>query len=79
LHFLFFSNIKSLEPLLGYIYLPTLFIKGILFYLVFKDSVFNIEDLTITERLWLLIPFLIYLFIEVLFIIKILKSKPTKI
>lgn len=79
LHFLIFSNIKSLKPFLGYIYLPTLFIKGILFYLVFKDSVFNIEELTTLERLCLLIPFLIYLLIEVLFIVKILNSISRKI
>lgn len=78
-HLLVFSHIKSLEPFLGYIYLPTLFIKGILFYLLFKDPVFNIDNLTIAERLNLLIPFFIYLLIEVLFIIKILNSKSSKI
>lgn len=78
-HFLVFNHIKTLEPFLGYIYLPTLFIKGILFYLIFKNSVFNIADLTTLERLNLLIPFIIYLIIEVLFIIKILNSKSSKI
>jgi hypothetical protein len=79
LHLLIFSNIKLVEPFLGYIYLPTLFIKGVLFYLIFKDSVFNIDNLTTLERLNLLVPMLIYLIVEVLFIIKILNSKTGKI
>lgn len=78
-HFLVFSHSKLLEPFLGYLYLPTLFIKGILFYLFFKNSVFDIDNLTTVERLNLLIPFLIYLIIEVLFIIKILNPKSSEI
>ncbi len=74
IHFQFFSLIKNLETQLGFIYLPTLFIKGILFYLAFKDSVFNIEILNTTERLSLLIPILLFLGLEVFFVVKIISK-----
>ena len=75
IHFEIFSNIKKLQLQLGFIYLPTLFIKGILFFAIFKSSIFNSESLTIIERLNLLIPFLLFLFLEVFFITRILKEK----
>ncbi|WP_040279639.1 DUF6168 family protein [Psychroserpens damuponensis] len=74
IHFEIFSHIKSLQPQLGFIYLPTLFIKGILFFVVFKSSIFNQETLTIHERLHLLIPLLLFLILEVFFITQILKE-----
>jgi hypothetical protein len=73
-HFQFFSSIKSLEPQLGFIYLPTLFIKGIVFFFAFKSSVFSIDLLTTTERLSLLIPLLVFLGLEVLFVVKIIRK-----
>jgi hypothetical protein len=75
IHFYIFSKIKLLKPQLGYIYLPTMFIKGVLFYLSFKNSVFAIDNLSVAERLNLLIPLLLFLVLEVLFIIKILNNK----
>ncbi|MDN3491618.1 DUF6168 family protein [Winogradskyella bathintestinalis] len=72
IHFQFFSLIKNLETQLGFIYLPTLFIKGVLFYVAFKDSVFKIEVLNMTERLSLLIPLLLFLALEVFFVVKII-------
>lgn len=71
-HLQIFSSLKTLERHLGFIYLPTLFVKGILFFIAFKESVFGIEVLTITERVSLLIPFLLFLGLEVLFVVKIL-------
>ncbi|WP_179318746.1 DUF6168 family protein [Winogradskyella helgolandensis] len=73
-HFQFFSLLKNLETQLGFIYLPTLFIKGVLFYVAFKDSVFNIEVLSMAERLSLLAPLLLFLGLEVYFIVKILSK-----
>jgi hypothetical protein len=75
IHFVIFSYIEKLQLQLGFIYLPTLFIKGILFFVIFKSSIFNFETLTITERLHLLIPFLLFLVLEVFFITRILKEK----
>lgn len=75
MHFSFFSGIKKLQSQLGFIYLPTLFIKGVIFFLAFKSSVFSMETLTVAERLNLLIPFLLFLGLETYFITKILKEK----
>jgi len=76
-HFKLFSQIKNLQPQLGFIYLPTLFIKGALFYFAFKDSVFNLGDLNMAERLNLLIPLLSFLGLEVFFVVKIINKKVT--
>ncbi|WP_179334018.1 DUF6168 family protein [Winogradskyella costae] len=73
-HFQFFSLIKSLKTQLGFIYLPTLFIKGVLFYVAFKDSVFNIEVLNTAEELSILIPLLLFLGMEVFFVVKIISK-----
>lgn len=75
IHFEIFSNIKRLQPQLGFIYLPTLFIKGILFFAMYKSSVFSINSLSSSERLNLLVPFLVFLALEVFFITQILNTK----
>ncbi|MEM6514898.1 MAG: DUF6168 family protein [Bacteroidota bacterium] len=75
LHFLFLSNLSKVKPQLGFIYLPTLFIKGILFYLFFKDTVFKIEIFNMVERLNLLFPLTVFLTLEVYLIAKILNKK----
>ncbi|MGB3605675.1 MAG: DUF6168 family protein [Psychroserpens sp.] len=75
IHFEIFSTFEKLRPQLGFIYLPTLFIKGILFFITFKSSVFALNDLTTFERLNLLIPLLLFLGLEVFFITEILKRK----
>ena len=72
LHLKFFSFFKKLQPQLGFIYLPTLFIKGILFFIIFKSPIFGLVDLTTTERLNLLIPLLLFLGLEVFFVVKII-------
>jgi hypothetical protein len=74
LHFLIFSSIKNLKPQLGFIYLPTLFIKGIIFFVAFRSSIFGLDSLTTAERLNLLIPFLLFLGLEVFFIVKIIRK-----
>jgi len=71
-HLKLFSTIKNLQPQLGFIYLPTLFIKGGLFFLAFKSSIFSLETLTMVERLSLLVPLLLFLGLEVFFVVKIL-------
>ncbi len=73
-HLKFFSTIKNLQPQLGFIYLPTLFIKGILFFIMFKSSVFNLDVLSTTERLNLIIPLFLFLGLEVYFIVKIIRK-----
>lgn len=72
LHFLFLERFPKIKPQLGYIYLPTLFIKSILFYLFFQDTVFEIETFAMAERLNLFIPLALFLTLEVYVITKIL-------
>lgn len=76
-HFQIFSRIKSLKSQLGFIYLPTLFIKGIIFFFTFKNSIFALDILTKIERLSLLIPLLLFLGLEVFFVVKIIKGTVT--
>ena len=76
--FFFLSSVESLIAQLGFLYLPGLFIKGLLFYILFQDSVFSLDSLTFTERLCLLIPMLVFLFVEAYFIIKLLKKLNSK-
>ncbi|MEP5256060.1 DUF6168 family protein [Winogradskyella rapida] len=73
-HLKLFSSIKMLHTQIGFIYLPTLFIKGGLFYAAFKTSIFNIEILTSPERYSLLVPVLLFLGLEVIFVVKILEE-----
>lgn len=74
IHFEFFSFIKKIIPQLGFIYLPTLFIKGAIFFMAFRSTIFNLETLTTTERLNLLIPLLLFLGLEVFFVVKIIRK-----
>jgi len=72
------STINSVSHQLGYIYLSTLFLKVILFVAIFKNSIINIENLTKTESLNLLIPLFVFLFFEVYFMAKILNQISAK-
>jgi hypothetical protein len=74
IHFLVFSLIENLKPQLGFIYLPTIFIKGILFFFTFRVTIFNLSALTTTERLNLLIPLLLFLGLEVYFVVKVIRN-----
>lgn len=75
LHFLYLEKLPKVKPQLGYFYLPTLFIKGILFYLFFRDTIFEIQNFVTAERLNLFIPLIVFLILEVYLIAKILNKK----
>jgi hypothetical protein len=77
LHLKLFSSVKNLQSQLGFIYLPTLFIKGVLFFLMFRTSIFQLDTLEIVERLNLLIPLFLFLGLEVFFILKIITKTKT--
>ena len=68
----FFSENKKVKPQLGFIYLASLILKLVLFCIVFYNPLFTAENFTISEKISLLIPLLIFLFVEVFFTIKIL-------
>ncbi|WP_425594200.1 DUF6168 family protein [Cellulophaga baltica] len=70
--YLAFSDI--LKEQLGLIYLATLFLKLIFFAIVFKSAVFSEAVIPRIDRFSMLIPLILFLFVEVLFISKILKK-----
>ncbi len=65
---------QKFKPQLGFIYLPTIFIKGLVFFVLFRESVFSLVKLTLEERLNLLIPLFIFLVLEVYFAAKVINK-----
>lgn len=73
-----FTLFKKTKEQLGFLYLFTLFIKIILFSIIFYNSIVGLQDITKIESLNLLIPLLVFLVLEVVFISKLLNQKPSK-
>tara|TARA_R110000868_G_scaffold243187_1_gene499129 strand:+ start:951 stop:1262 length:312 start_codon:yes stop_codon:yes gene_type:complete len=71
--FLFLAKTKKFKDQLGFIYLGTLFLKIIFFAIIFHNLIFNNLVLSTLERVSLLIPVVLFLSFEVLFVSKILK------
>ncbi|WP_046758523.1 DUF6168 family protein [Kordia jejudonensis] len=69
------SHNKKIGPQLGFIYLASFVLKIIAFCAIFYDPLFTVDKLSKTQRVSLLIPMLIFLIVEVCFIIKILNKK----
>jgi len=67
------SVINKIKEQLGFIYLGTIIFKITVFAVVFYQSIFAI-DLTNAQRIALIIPMAIFLFIEVFFVAKILNK-----
>lgn len=59
----------------GYVFLVGVFVKTGLFVLIFNASIFQKEQLLMFERVSLLIPFMVILCIEALFVSRILSAK----
>lgn len=70
--YLAFADI--LKNQLGLIYLAALFIKLIFFAILFKSLLFSEVILPRSDRFSMLVPLIIFLSVEVLFISKILKK-----
>ena len=66
---------NELPNLAGYGFLMGMFIKIGLFILIFKEAVFVKEDLLMAERVALIIPFFMFLLVEVVGVAKLLNSK----
>lgn len=67
------SVINKIKEQLGFIYLGTIIFKITVFAVVFYESIFAI-DLANPQRIALIIPMAIFLFIEVFFVAKILNK-----
>lgn len=72
--FALLSNNEKLRPQLGFIYLGSFVLKMIVFCIVFYNPLFTIEKLSNTQRISLIIPMIVFLILEVYFIIKILNK-----
>lgn len=72
------ATVDKLFPQLGFLYVATLIVKLILFAVFFYSTVFNSGQLTVTEKISLLIPLFIFLLTEALFVVKILKNTDKK-
>lgn len=65
---------KYLPSQAGYAYLAAVFIKLGLFVLVFQSAVFSEEALSFSQRLPLVIPFILFLFTEIYALFKLLNE-----
>ena len=73
---LLYSLSTHYKDQLGFIYLGTLVLKIVLFYVVFRGFLFSEVALSRADSLSLLIPLFIFLFFEVFIIAKILNRTP---
>jgi len=75
---LFFELLASLttqfKDQLGFLYLGTMALKMMFFCVFFKDVLFSDIALSKTDSLSMLIPLFIFLFYEVIFIVKVLNK-----
>lgn len=79
LSFKFFIGYENIKIQIAYLYLPTLFIKGGLFFLIFRKSVFALNNFTTPERLMIIISLSVFLILEVYLTSRILNNNATKI
>ncbi|RCS28473.1 hypothetical protein DUT90_00335 [Polaribacter sp. WD7] len=69
------SNVDKFTEQLGFVYLVTIFLKLILFSVIFYKSIFTEESLSTIARISLFVPSIIFLLTEAIFIAKILNKK----
>lgn len=75
MNFIAISTVDKIFEQLGYIYLGTILLKLVLFIAFFYKSIFTEEKLPLIARLSLLIPMIVFLLTEAIFVAKILKKK----
>ena len=73
-NFVAISRVEKIFDQLGYIYLGTILLKLIIFIATFYKSIITGETLLFITRISLLIPMIIFLFIEAIIVAKILKK-----
>ncbi|MFK7746768.1 MAG: DUF6168 family protein [Kordia sp.] len=72
--FALLSANEKLRPQLGFIYLGSFVLKILVFCAVFYSLLFVGEKLSNTQRISLIIPMIVFLILEVYFMIKILNK-----
>lgn len=75
INFSFFSTIDKIFQQLGFIYLVAIFLKIVVFSIIFYNPIFNKENLDFASRISLFIPMIIFLLTEAFFVAKILNKK----
>jgi len=71
--FLLLSKNKKIAAQLGFLYLGSLMLKFFIFTLLFKDIIFESVVLSRIETFSIIIPTLFFLFLEVFFVVKIIR------
>ena len=74
-NFRLLANVDKIFSQLGFIYLGSLFLKIVLFCVVFYESLFNDTILTEIAKISLILPMFIFLLTEAIFIARILNKK----
>ena len=69
------STVNKFFEQLGFVYLGSIFLKVILFCVIFYKSIFTEENLSTLARISLFIPLIIFLLTEVVYVAKILNKK----
>lgn len=72
--FLILNSIQKTREQLGFLYLSTMFLKIVLFVVVFYNSIIRIPNLSKTESLNILIPLFLFLFLEGCFVVRLLQQ-----
>ena len=75
LNFFVFSTIDKVYEQLGFIYLGSILLKITLFCVLFYKSIFTKEELSLSARMSLFIPVILFFATEALIVAKILKKK----
>ncbi|WP_158840015.1 DUF6168 family protein [Polaribacter sp. L3A8] len=71
---LLLSTLPKISEQLGFIYLGMLMLKIILFSTVFYHPIIKQENLILTTKISLIAPIFVFLFLEVIFVVKILNN-----
>lgn len=75
INFIIFSTVDKIFQQLGFIYLVAIFLKIVVFCIIFYNPIFNKENLDFASRISLFIPMIIFLLTEAFFVAKILNKK----
>ena len=73
-----FTLFEKTKEQLGFLYLFTLFIKIILFSIIFYNSIVGLKDITKIESFNLLIPLFVFLALEVAFVAVLLNQNASE-
>ena len=74
-NFTIFSTVDKIFQQLGFIYLATIFLKIVVFNLIFYNPIFSKENLDFASRISFFIPMIVFLSTEAVFVVKILNKK----